>query len=89
MTTPVGEQTVVVNGKDGFMLMGGKAQPLPATMLEEQAKGQGRSLHYLLRSYDDPALEMVAAGEEKIGGADCGESWRQRSKEWSQTLDRG
>jgi predicted Zn-dependent peptidase len=71
MKTPVGEQTLVINGTDGFMVMGDQVQPLPATMLQEQAKEQGRNLSYLLRYHDDPSLEMVAAGNEKLDGSDC------------------
>ena len=71
VTTPLGDQTVVINGEDGFMMMGEKVQPLPATVLEEQSKEQGRNLLYLLHYYDDPALEVLAAGEEKIEGTNC------------------
>ena len=71
VTTPLGDQTVVINGEDGFMMMGEKVQPLPATVLQEQTKEQGRNLLYLLHYYDDPALEVLAAGEEKIEGTDC------------------
>ena len=71
ISTPVGDQIVVINGGEGFTQMGDKIQPLSPAMLEEQTKEQGRSLNHLLRYHDDPALEMIAAGEEKIDGADC------------------
>jgi predicted Zn-dependent peptidase len=71
ITTPMGEQIVVINGAEGFMMMGEKSQPLPANLLQEQTKEQGRNLIYLLHYYDDPALEVLAAGEEKIEGTDC------------------
>jgi predicted Zn-dependent peptidase len=71
VTTPFGDQTVIVNGAEGFTLSGDKATPLPAGMMQEQVREQGRSLYYLLRYQDDPKLEMVAAGQEKVEGADC------------------
>ncbi len=71
ITTPLGDQTVVINGGDGFMVMGDKVQALPAAVLQEQTKEEGRNLVYLLHYYDDPAMEILAAGEEKIDGADC------------------
>ena len=71
IVTPLGEQTVVINGDEGFMLMGEKVQPLPAAMVQEQTKENGRSLNHLLRFHDDPSLQMVAAGEEKVNGTDC------------------
>jgi len=71
VTTPLGNQTVVINGEGGFMAMGEKVQPLPAAVLQEQTKEQGRNLIYLLHYYDDPALEVLAAGEEKVEGTDC------------------
>jgi len=39
--------------------------------LQDQTSEQGRSLNYLLHYHDDPALEVVASGEEKIAEADC------------------
>src|ERR1044071_4655762 len=71
ISTPRGDQTVVINGEDGFMLMGEKAQPIPPPLMTEQSKEQVRNLFYLFRYHDDPGLEMISAGEEKIDGADC------------------
>jgi zinc protease len=71
VSTPMGDQIIVINGKDGFMKFGDKVQPLPSTMLEDQAKEQARNLVYLFRYSDDPTLEIVAAGKEKVDGADC------------------
>jgi zinc protease len=71
ITTPFGDQTVVLNGTEGFSLAGDKVQPLPAAMLQEQTREQGRSLYYLLRYQDDPTLELLAAGQEKVEGTEC------------------
>ncbi len=71
MTTPMGEQTVVMNGEDSFAMMGGKVQPLPASAAQEQKKEQGRNLLYLLRYHDDPSLEVVAESEETVDGTPC------------------
>jgi len=71
ITTPMGDQTAVINGEEGFMIMGGKVQPMPAAMLQDQKKEQARNLLYLLRYHDDPGLELIAAGREKLEGAEC------------------
>ena len=71
ITTPMGDQNLVVNGEEGFTAMGDKVQPMAAGMLEDQKKERARSLLYLLRYHDDPGLELLAAGEEKIDGTDC------------------
>jgi hypothetical protein len=71
ISTPMGNQTVVLDGQQGFMVTGGKAQTLPAAAIEEQTKQERWSLPYLLHNYDDASLEMLAAGEEKIDGAIC------------------
>jgi predicted Zn-dependent peptidase len=71
ISLPMGEQTIVINGDDGFALAGGEEQPLPAGALEEEKKDRGRSIEFLLHLGDDPALEVVAAGAEKVDGVDC------------------
>jgi len=48
LSSPMGDQTVVINGQGGFVLSGGNVQPLPAEALEEQTKEQRRNLLYLL-----------------------------------------
>jgi hypothetical protein len=73
LSTPMGNQTVVLDGQQGFMVTGGKAQTLPAAAIEEQTKQARWSLPYLLHHYDDASLEMLAAGEEKIDGTTCRE----------------
>jgi predicted Zn-dependent peptidase/outer membrane lipoprotein-sorting protein len=71
MSTPMGEQTVVMNGAESFAKMGDKVQPLPASAAQEQQKDQSRNLLFLLRSHDDPALEVVADKEEAVDGVNC------------------
>jgi outer membrane lipoprotein-sorting protein len=71
MSTPMGEQTVVMNGAESFAKMGDKVQPLPASAAQEQQKDQSRNLLFLLRSHDDPALEVVADTEEAVDGVNC------------------
>jgi len=71
MSLPMGEQTMVINGEDSFARMGDKTQALPASMVAEQKKEQGRNLLYLLHYYDDPALELVADKEEALNGVNC------------------
>ena len=71
VSTPMGEQTVIINGEEGFMVMGDKTQPLPLAQMQEQNKEQARNLIYLFRYNDDPGLDLVAAGEEKVAGIDC------------------
>jgi zinc protease len=66
LSGPMGEQTVVINGQEGFVLSGGNVQPLPADALEEQTKEQRRNLLYLLHFYDDPSLQMLAAGGQLL-----------------------
>jgi predicted Zn-dependent peptidase len=69
--TPIGTQTVVLDGEVGFMMAGDKVQSLPAEMVQDQVQEMRRGLENLLRYNDDPGLEIVAAGEEKVDGADC------------------
>jgi hypothetical protein len=70
-TTPTGDQTLVINGTEGFTLTGNNAQPLPPSAIQDQTKEQSRSLQYLLRYYDDPSLEVLAAGREQVDGTNC------------------
>lgn len=69
--TPMGEQTVVINGTEGFMTMGGQSRPLPAEMLAEHQLDMGRDLRLLVHYHADPKLEVVAAGEEDLDGTKC------------------
>jgi predicted Zn-dependent peptidase len=70
-TTQMGDQILVINGTEGFTVTGDKVQPLPASSLQDQIKEQSRSLQYLLHYYDDPSLEVLAAGQEQVDGTNC------------------
>lgn len=72
ITSPMGEQTIVLNGADSFMVAGGKSQPLPAEAAQEVRKEQARTLPYLLKFSNDPQLETIAAGQEELDGVQCG-----------------
>jgi predicted Zn-dependent peptidase len=71
MATPMGEQTIVVVGNEGFAKMGDKVTPLPEEAIADQAKERSRSLTFLLRYNDDAELQVLANGEEKIDGTNC------------------
>jgi predicted Zn-dependent peptidase len=71
IVTPIGTQSVIINGDEGFMIAGDKVQSLPADMVKDQAKEMRRGLENLLRYNDDPGLEPVAAGSESVDGVDC------------------
>lgn len=71
ISTPMGDQTVVMNGEDCFVIVSGKAQAIPEAAAQEMKKEQSRNLTYLLRCHDDPSLEAVAAGEENVGDVPC------------------
>jgi predicted Zn-dependent peptidase len=71
MSTPMGDQTVVVSGASGFAIAGGKTMPLPAASLERQTKGMARDLRFLVRYASDPSLEAVAGGEDTVDGTKC------------------
>ena len=71
MTTPMGDQTLVVSGTTGFAQAGGATQALPAASIQEQMKERARSLLYLARYAEDPELQALAAGEESVEGVAC------------------
>jgi predicted Zn-dependent peptidase len=71
MKTPMGEQVVVLNGGEGYMMMGSQSRPMPAEMLQDRQKNLGRDLRVLVRYANDPALEAVAAGQEDVDGVAC------------------
>ncbi|HEY5911068.1 MAG TPA: pitrilysin family protein, partial [Verrucomicrobiae bacterium] len=71
ISSPMGDQTLVINGEESFMVVAGKTQPLPANAGQEVKKEESRNLAYLLRYYDDPSIGALAAGEEAIDGVQC------------------
>jgi len=71
LATPAGDQTIILNAQEGFILFGEKVQPMPKEVFEDQKQEQNRNLFYLLRYSNEPGLEITAAGQEQVNGADC------------------
>ena len=71
LAASLGEQAIVINGEQGFMMMGGRAQDLPASRVEKANRDFGRGLEFLARFHDDPAIEALAAGADEIDGTPC------------------
>ncbi|MDH3746379.1 MAG: insulinase family protein, partial [Acidobacteriota bacterium] len=71
VSTPMGEQVMVVDGDEGFMAMGGQSRPVPAEQIERQLKNFAHDLQYVLRYSDAEDLEAVSAGEEEVAGTHC------------------
>jgi zinc protease len=71
MHTPMGDQTIVVNGTDGFAMAGGRTFPLPGAAMEKQQKELARDLRVLVRYASDSGMETTAAGEDTVDGTKC------------------
>lgn len=69
--TPAGEQVVILNGERGAIQVQGQIRPLPEGATQDQRKDQGRELVSLVRSFDDPELEVVLAGEGEVNATPC------------------
>ncbi len=69
--TPMGEQTIVVSGSEGFVMAAGQTRDLPPEMVADQTANFGRDLQYLAHFRDDPGIEAVAGGTEEVNGAEC------------------
>ena len=67
--TPMGEQTMIVNGDQGAVMAGGQRQPIPAADIAEEKTDLNRSLQVLVSSAD--AVEAVAAGSGNADGEAC------------------
>jgi predicted Zn-dependent peptidase len=67
--TPMGDQTVVINGARGVMMAGGQQQPLPASQISDQMDGLSRNISILLSRAAD--IEAVSGGREEVGGSGC------------------
>jgi predicted Zn-dependent peptidase len=65
--TPMGDQTVVIDGETGWMIAGGQTQVLPASQLEDEKKGKVREMLWLFSHCDQDDFIMVASkGEEQF-----------------------
>ncbi|MCP3980906.1 MAG: hypothetical protein GY716_16510 [bacterium] len=71
VNTPMGVQTIVINGDEGTMSMGGRSQPLPASQIEESTKDLDREVFLMANSLGHEGLEAVLAGTEEIDGTSC------------------
>lgn len=68
---PFGDITTVLSPDAAFMAGPQGSQDLPASAREEQAKDLSRLQLLLAQRANDPKLDVVAAGSEKIGGVDA------------------
>jgi predicted Zn-dependent peptidase len=71
LQTPGGEQVVVIDGDQGFVLFGGQAQDLPADRVKKQQEDLLRDYQSLVRMAGNDVLTALAAGDESIEGVDC------------------
>jgi predicted Zn-dependent peptidase/outer membrane lipoprotein-sorting protein len=71
MQTPMGEQTMILNGDQGWMSVGGQTQPMPAPVLEQQKLQRYHDVNFLLRYSDDADFEAVAGEEQEVDGTAC------------------
>jgi zinc protease len=71
MQTPMGAQVVVLDGKEGFMKVGGQVKPLPGPMVEKEHADLARDLRFIVRYHADPEMEAVAGGEKEVDGTTC------------------
>ena len=71
MKTPMGDQTMVINGDRGYSSSGGQNRPLPGEMVVEQFQDLNRELLVLASSLGRPDLEAVSGGSEEVEGTPC------------------
>ena len=71
ISTPMGEQVVVLNGDQGFMSGGGQKMPMPEERIKEGLQTLGRDLLILTGNIGDPEIETVAAGTGEVDGKPC------------------
>jgi hypothetical protein len=69
--TELGRQTIVLNGARGAMSAGERSMPLPRTGIEEGLRSLRRDLLVLAASVDDPELQAVSAGGDRVDGKAC------------------
>ncbi len=66
--TPMGDQTIVLNGSSGWVTSMGKSQALPASQLDDYLKQLRRELVWLLAQADQPSFLAVSHGTETFEG---------------------
>jgi len=68
-TTPMGEQTLLINGNRGLVIAGGQKQPFPEDQVGTQLEDLNRELLFLVGHADD--AEAVAGGTSEMNGTPC------------------
>lgn len=68
VVTPMGTQTVVVSGGEGWVMAGGQTQMLPASQLKEQADEIDRNTFILFAKADNPDCKVACKGEGDFQG---------------------
>ncbi len=68
LTLPFGKMVQVYAGEDSWMQSPQGAQPMPASMREDLAKGVRRSLVNLLRARGEDDFQAVAMGDGEVEG---------------------
>lgn len=68
MTTPMGEQTSVNNGNEGWQITGEQTSAMSASDIAEFKKSQDRELRLLFAKADNPDFKVAAKGVEEFGG---------------------
>ncbi len=68
MKTPMGEQTSVNNGNEGWQGAGEQIQAMSASDVADFKKGQERELKLLFAKADNPDFKVASKGMEDFGG---------------------
>jgi zinc protease len=67
LKTPMGEQVLVFNGREGWMSMGGQTQMLPSAQASENIKDLERDLVRVFGTSDVPDYQVAAKGLAEFG----------------------
>lgn len=73
VSSPMGEQTFVLDGDEGFAVAGGAVQPVPPALLEKAREDMSHDLLYIARSAGTDAIEAVFVERDEVGGGACDE----------------
>ena len=71
VSTPMGEQRIVVNGDRGVISMGTQEQDMPGEMIAQQREELWRNILILASYVDSDELESVAGGSDEVEGTSC------------------
>jgi predicted Zn-dependent peptidase/outer membrane lipoprotein-sorting protein len=71
VNTPMGQQTMVINGDRGYAAAGGQSQPLPGDAVQDQLNDLNRDLLVLASEAHGGQVEAVSVGTEEVGGVAC------------------